>query len=203
MWKGVAAIDILHLVDRLEELVEHGWRPPVGRKVLVDEEMILNIIDQMRISIPQEIKAAAELQAQRDRVLARAQEEARRIIAQARDEVERMLDEDAVRAQARAEAEAMLREAYEHATRVTTGADRYAEEQLRGLERTVAELERVIQRGIETLVERRAQLEAEEDAAASQDEAPADADQEPMVLSEPDDGYDLPPDDAEDPEAQA
>ncbi|HHX44161.1 MAG TPA: ATP synthase F0 subunit B [Chloroflexi bacterium] len=155
-------------MDRLEDLVERGWRSPVGRKVLVDEEMLLNIIDQMRISIPKEIQEAAEVQAERDRVLARAQEEARRIILQARDEAERMLDEDAVRSWARAEAEAMLSAAYEQAAQVTVGADAYAEEQLRELERTVSELARVIQRGIETLAARRAEREAAEEAAARQ-----------------------------------
>ncbi len=162
-------------MDRLEELVDRGWRPPVGRKVMVDEEMLLNIIDQMRISIPKEIEEATELQAQRDRLLARAQDQARRIIEQARDEAERMLDEDAVRTQARAEAEAMVTEAHEHATRVIAGADRYAEEQLRGLERTVADLAHVIQRGLETLAERRAQRQAGEETAAPELEAADEA----------------------------
>jgi len=170
----VTAIDILHLVDRLEELVDRGWRPPVGRKVLVDEEALLNIIDQMRICIPKEIKEAAELQAQRDRYLAKAQELARRIIAQARDEAQRMLDEDEVRAQARADAESMVQQARDHALHTIAGADRYAEEQLRGLEQTTMDLQRVVQRGLEALAERRARREAEE-RAASEEPAPVDA----------------------------
>lgn len=155
-------------MDRLEELVDRGWRPPVGRKVLIDEEMLLNIIDQMRICIPQEIKEATELLAQRDRLLAKAQEQARRIMAQAREEADRMLEEDAVRAQAGADAEAMLREARGHALRVIGGADRYAEEQLGGLERTVGDLQRVIQGGLKALAERRAQREAEKESVPEQ-----------------------------------
>lgn len=172
-------------MDRLEELVDRGWRAPVGRKVLVDEEMLLNIIDQMRISIPKEIKEAAELQAQRDRFLAKAQEHARRIIVQAREEADRMLDEDAVRARARADAEAMVTEAREHATRVITGADRYAEEQLRDLERNVGDLQRVIQHGLETLAERRAQRQAEERIASEQHGA-ADGQEELPAADEAD-----------------
>ena len=179
-------------MDRLEELVDRGWRPPVGRKVLVDEEMLLNIIDQLRLCIPEEIKEAAELLAQRDRFLARAQEQARRIIVQARDEADRMLDEDAVRSQARADAEAMVKEAREHATRVVTGADRYAEEQLRGLERTVEDLQRVIQRGLETLSERRAQRQSEEQCASQQPEATED-DGEYLVAADQADAAEQPP----------
>ncbi len=143
----------------------------MGRKVLVDEEMLLNIIDQMRISIPKEIQEAAELHAQRDRFLAMAQEQARRIIVQAREQADRMLDEDVVRAQAQADAEAMVTAAREYAAGVVAGADRYAQEQLAGLKRTVDELQRVIEAGLDTLAERRAQREAEERAALAQGEA--------------------------------
>lgn len=178
----------------MEELVDRGWRPPVGRKVMVDEEMLLNIIDQLRISVPREIREAADLLAQRDRLLAKAQEDARRTILQAREEADRMLDEDAVRAQARSEAEEMLREAREHAARVTAGADSYAEEQLRSLERTVSALGRVIQRGIETLAERRAQRQAEEDATEQQPDAVEAEAEEPAALV-PVDEADAAPDD--------
>ena len=173
------AIDILRLVDRLEELAEQGWRPPMGHKVLVDEEMLLNIIDQMRISIPKEIQEAAELLAQRDHFLAMAQEQARRMIVQAREEVERMLNEDAVRAQAQADAETMLTEAREYATRVIAEADRYAEEQLVGLKHTVDELQRVIEGGLETLAQRRALREAEEREALERLEAERRGGEEP------------------------
>ena len=45
-------MDILHLVDRLEELVNEGRRLPLSNKVMVDEQKIWDLIDQMRISIP-------------------------------------------------------------------------------------------------------------------------------------------------------
>ena len=49
-------MDILHLVDRLEELFNDSRSVPFTHSVMVDEERILDIIDQMRVSIPEEIK---------------------------------------------------------------------------------------------------------------------------------------------------
>ena len=64
-------MDILHLVDRLEELFNESRSVPFTHSVIVDEDRMLDIIDQMRVSIPEEIKKAQQILAQRDRILAR------------------------------------------------------------------------------------------------------------------------------------
>jgi len=78
-------MDILHLVDRLEELFNNSKPIPLSRNVVVDENSFMDIIDQMRISIPDEIKKAQQVIAQKDRILAQAQEEANRTVALARE----------------------------------------------------------------------------------------------------------------------
>ena len=65
-------MDILHLVDRLEELFNESRPIPLTHNVIVDEDRMLEIIDQMRISIPDEVKNAEQIISQRDRVLAQA-----------------------------------------------------------------------------------------------------------------------------------
>jgi hypothetical protein len=65
-------MDILHLVDRLEELFNDCFAIPLTNNVIVNEDRMLEIIDQMRISIPDEVKNAQQIIAQRDRVLAQA-----------------------------------------------------------------------------------------------------------------------------------
>jgi hypothetical protein len=62
-------MDILHLVDRLEELFNQSRPLPFTHSVIVDEDRMLDLIDQMRVSIPEEIKKAQQIQAQRDRIL--------------------------------------------------------------------------------------------------------------------------------------
>ena len=78
-------MDILHLVDRLEELFNQSRPIPLTHNVIVDEDRMLEIIDQMRISIPDEVKNAEQIIAQRDRVLAQAQEEANRTVKLAKE----------------------------------------------------------------------------------------------------------------------
>ncbi|MEN4100574.1 MAG: hypothetical protein ROW52_11675, partial [Anaerolineaceae bacterium] len=89
-------MDILHLVDRLEELFNESRSIPFTHSVIVDEDRMLDIIDQMRVSIPEEIKKAQQLLAQRDRMLAQAQEEANRTLALAREKGELMVERDAI-----------------------------------------------------------------------------------------------------------
>ena len=150
-------IDILHLIDRLEDLLEHGWRLPLGNKVAIDEDMFLNIIDQMRIVIPQEIKQAREVQQERDRYVAQAHEEARRIIAQAREDAAQQLDEHKLRKAAEAQAEAIIQRAQQEAARIRSGADEYAEAKLKELSENLSRLQSIIQNGINLLENRRAE----------------------------------------------
>jgi hypothetical protein len=115
-------MDILQLIDRLEELFNEARAVPFTHNVVVDEDRMLEVIDQMRIVIPDEVKKAQQVLSSRDRFLAQAQEEADRTIALARDKAEQIAARDNVVveaqrradqiiAQARADAEATRREA--------------------------------------------------------------------------------------------
>ncbi len=68
-------MDILNLVDKLEELFSQGRSIPLTHNVVLDEDRMLDIIDQMRVSIPDEVKRSQQVLAQRDRILAQAKEE--------------------------------------------------------------------------------------------------------------------------------
>ena len=91
-------MDILQLIDRLEELFNESKTIPLTRNVMVDEDRMLDIIDQMRIAIPEEVKKAQQLLGQRDRVLAQAQEEANRTLEIARQKADQLVAKDMVAA---------------------------------------------------------------------------------------------------------
>lgn len=143
----------------------------------VDEDAFLNIMDQMRITIPQEIKQAREVQLERDKYIAQAHEEARRIIAQAREDAAKQLDGHELKEAARAEAEEIVEAARADARRIRAGADDYAEAKLVELARSVDQLQQVIRNGLEALGKRRDGLRAEvggtDDEASSDDEQAA------------------------------
>jgi vacuolar-type H+-ATPase subunit H len=170
--KGVTKIDILHLIDRLEELVDRGFRLPLGNKVAIDEDMFLNIIDQMRITIPQEIKLAKEIQRERDKYVAQAHEEAQRIIVQAREDAAKELDEHKLRKAAETQAAEIVKRAQQEAAQIRTGADDYAETKLRQLGQSLGQLQAIIQNGIEAL---QSQRDQQKETAATDSVAGASA----------------------------
>jgi len=127
-------MDIQHLVDRLEDLVDEGRHLFGTKYTMVDEERALEIIDQMRISIPEEIEKAARVLTQRDRILAEAHEEAARIVQEHRKKAETLLDQDATVHAASVRAENVREQARQEAQRITSEADAYVMQLLSKLE---------------------------------------------------------------------
>jgi len=134
-------MDILHLVDRLEELFNESRSIPFTHSVIVDEDRMLDIIDQMRVSIPEEIKKAQQLLAQRDRIVAQAQEESNRIIALAREKEEQLIAHDNIVASANIRADQIIDQARKDIEYSKQEADTYV---IASLSRLEIELERSI-----------------------------------------------------------
>ena len=127
-------MDILHLIDRLEEILNESRPLPFTHNVIVDEDRILDLIDQMRVAIPGEVKKAQQVLAQRDRIMAQAQEEANRTLALAREKSEQLVERDAIVQAAHARAEQIVSEASASIDTIRVDADNYALETLRRLE---------------------------------------------------------------------
>ena len=133
-------MDILYLVDRLEAAINKGFIVPFSAKRLIDEDECLDIIDQMRVAIPEEIKQSRRVTQEKDRMLAQAKEEADRIIALAQEEANRMADMHEVARTAQARAYAIQQQAEAEATTTRTGADEYAQQVLSDLQQRLDEL---------------------------------------------------------------
>jgi len=134
-------MDILQMIDRLEELLNESRPLPFTHNVIVDEDRMLDLIDQMRVSIPDEVKKAQQLLAQRDRLLAQAQEEANRTIAIAREKSDQLVERDQVVQSAYSQSEQIKAQAERDAQMIRQEADNYVMESLRSLE---IEMERAL-----------------------------------------------------------
>ncbi len=141
-------MDIQHLVDRLEELIDEGRHMPFSKFTMIDEERALEIIDQMRISIPEEIEKASRVLAQRDRIMAQANEEAARMIQTARDQAVQQLDREASVQAAQNRAANLVEQARQEAEAITRGADQYVMETLARLEQQLGKALGVVRNGI-------------------------------------------------------
>ena len=87
-------MDVLVLIDKLDDLVHNAKPVPLTDQVRVDKEEIYDILDQMRATIPEEIKQARWIVKERQEMLAEAKREAERIIKEAREREIRLGAED-------------------------------------------------------------------------------------------------------------
>lgn len=144
-------MDILHLVDRLEELFNESRPIWLTHSVIVDEDRMLDLIDQMRVAIPEEIKKAQQIIAQRDRILAQAKEEANRTLALARDKADKSLEDNELIMAANSQANQIVERAHQEAAMTQREADQYILDSLGKLEVELDQLLSQVRNGITTL----------------------------------------------------
>jgi len=144
-------MDILHLIDRLEELFNESRALPFTRNVIVDEDRMLDIIDQMRISIPEEVKKAQQLLNQSERILAQAEEKANRTTALAEEKADELTSEDVLIQKAQIRADKVLDQARLDAEATRVEADNYVIETLSSVEDELSRLLNQVHNGIRTL----------------------------------------------------
>lgn len=141
-------MDIQHLVDRMEDLIDEGRHMPFSKYTMIDEERALEIIDQMRISIPEEIEKSSRVLATRDRILAQANEEAARVVQLARQKGEQLLDQEATVQAAHNRSANIVEQARQEAEAIIAEADRYVLETLSKLEQQLNKQLTIVRNGI-------------------------------------------------------
>jgi hypothetical protein len=144
----VIAIEINLLLDRLEALLVESRQFMLTSNVLVDRDRCFDIINQMRVSIPEEVKKSKRIYQERDRIIAQANEEAERITALAREQAAEMMSEHEIAMQAESKARVILERAQREAQEVKMGADEYALSMLRELEEHLIHNLGTVQNGI-------------------------------------------------------
>jgi hypothetical protein len=176
-------LDIMFLLERLESQIATGTGVPRTRKVLVDKDAVLDLIDQLRVAVPEEVHAAKRINAEGERIIEKANEEAARIAARAQEQAAYLIGERGLTETAEAEGRRMLDQAQRVADDVRLGADEYAAEILEGLESEVRKALAGIEKGIGVLDMRRSELRGD-DALAP---AAGDAADDDVRLDEDDD----------------
>lgn len=131
---------------------------PLTTNVVVDQNAALGLIDELRVAVPEEVRAAKRINAEGERIMEKAQEESERIVAKAQEQAAFLIDERGLMQVAEAESRRIIAEAHEDADRIRAGADEYAVSVLEGLEGDVTKTLQSIQKGIALLDQRRADL---------------------------------------------
>ena len=144
-------MDILNLVNKLEELFSQGRSFPFTHNVMINEDQMIDLIDQMRISIPEEIKRSQQILAQRDRILARAKDEHDRMLEIANEKREQLISAHEISVEATNRAKQIISQAQTEADVIKQEADKYALESLKKLEIEMDRVQAQVKNGIKAL----------------------------------------------------
>ncbi len=157
-------MDVLVLIDKLDDLVHNAKPVPLTDQVRVDKEEIYDLLDQMRATIPEEIKQARWIVKERQEMLAEAKREAERIIKEAREKQDALISDEEVTRQAERAAEDIIDDARAREREIRLGAEDYADEILNPLEVNLTKFIGAVQRG-------RERLQGTDEAAGDRDRA--------------------------------
>jgi hypothetical protein len=154
--------------------------------VIIDRDIALNLIDELRAAVPEEVRAAKRINSEGERIIDHAQEEAERIVARAQEQAAFLIEDRGLTLAAEEESRQIIATAEQEAAAVRRGADEYAGEILAGLEADVTRTLRSIERGIALLDERRAALAAGEQPQSEADLEPDDGEADVDEVDEED-----------------
>ncbi|HWI21106.1 MAG TPA: ATPase [Baekduia sp.] len=156
-------MDVLVLIDKLDDLVHNAKRVPLTDEVRVDKEEIYDLLDQMRATIPDEIKQARWIVKERQEMLAEAKREAERIVAEAREKQDALIDQQEVTKQAERAAEEIIDDARSREREIRLGAEDYADDILNTLEVNLSKFIGAVQRGRDRLQGKGDEVESDDD----------------------------------------
>lgn len=125
---------------------------------MVDQNAALGLIDELRVAVPEEVRAAKRINSEGERIIEKAQEEAERIVARAQEQAAFLIDERGLTQAADEESRRIIADAQADADEIRKGADEYAVSVLVGLEGDVVKTLQSIKKGIAMLDERRSEL---------------------------------------------
>jgi vacuolar-type H+-ATPase subunit H len=144
-------MDVLYLLERLEEVLSSGSRLPFTNRTLVDDEECFAVIDQIRLSLPNEIREARKVSTDRAALLDEAQARAQQILRSADMEAIELAKEHTVSQIAEARAQEILARAEEEAQQIRRDADDYAYRVLQGLDQQLDALLTTVRNGLRSL----------------------------------------------------
>jgi len=150
-------MDVLVLIDKLDDLIHNARSVPLTDSVMIDREEIYDLLDQMRSTIPEEIKQARWIVKERQEMLVEAKQEAERVVAEAQEKAEQLASEQEVSRLAEKNAQQIVDDARDREREIRLGAEDYADEVLGNLEVNLEKFLAAVRRGRERLQGRSAE----------------------------------------------
>jgi len=146
-----ALMDVLVLIDKLDDLVRNAKRVPLRSDVRVDQEKLDDLLEQLRLMIPEEVKEARWIVKEREELLAAAEREGERILGEAHERQTELVVEHELTRQAELASEDIIDHARAEDLEIRLGAEAYAHDILSTLEGNLSKFIAAVQRGRERL----------------------------------------------------
>ena len=137
-------MELFTLLETLEDIMEKSKSVPFSKKCFVNKEEILDIIKEIRLKLPDEIKQAKWVKEERQRILVEAQNEANDIIKEAENRIISMIDEHEITKKAYEKKVEIIETANEMSREIKSGTEEYADGVLAGIEVALEDALKVI-----------------------------------------------------------
>jgi vacuolar-type H+-ATPase subunit H len=127
-------MEILSILETLEDLVEKSISIPLSGKCLVDKEEILEIVKEIRLKLPDDLKQAKWVKEERQRILLEAQKEANNVVKDAEGKIASLVDEHEITKKAYEQANQIISSTQKNAREIRLGTREYADSVLNKVE---------------------------------------------------------------------
>ena len=138
-------MEIFTLLETIEDMLENGKRLPFTHKVVLNQEELLDIIKEIRLKLPEELKQAKVIKEEHDRIISKANEEAQEIVKEAENRIISMIDEHEITKKAYEQKNKIIENANDMAREISNGTKAYADSILAGVQVTLEDALKVIQ----------------------------------------------------------
>ncbi len=155
----MGASRIEQLIEDIYEFIESCRMQPLSStKVIVPKDELYDLLDELRLRTPDEIKSYQKIIAKRDSIIANAEKKAEQILAGTRQRANDLLNEHEIMQQAYYEANEIIMQASQEAERIINKANEEANQIRTGLlvysNDILNELEKIVANAYEAFVEK-------------------------------------------------
>jgi vacuolar-type H+-ATPase subunit H len=124
---------------------------PLSTQIMLNEDELMELIDQIRFNLPDEMKQANWTVSEQNRIMTEAHAEAARTMSRANERAEEAASEHEVLRRAERHAAQMVKDAQSKSDQIIRDAEGYALEQLKQLEAHLGRTLATVRRGVEAL----------------------------------------------------
>jgi len=137
-------LEILNLLEQLEDIIEEASKVPMSNKAIINKEEVLEIITDIRLNLPDEIKQAAWIKKERQRILEETQSEANKILNDAKDRQSYLIDDHELTKKAEQKAFEIEERAKKKAQEIRSGTYNYCDKLLGRTQDSLEEMLEVV-----------------------------------------------------------